>query len=114
MSKSTPRKASSSFIDLYLDGKVLADDIDDFIDSWHTQSSDINIYDFLGFSEEEYSAWLRDPDSLPHIACARLKDLPLSTVISTAVAEMPIAARSTNSANVRRLMHWLEKNGKLT
>jgi len=43
----TKRKATS-FMDLYLKGEVLADDIDDFVDEWHENRGKDDIFEFLG------------------------------------------------------------------
>ncbi|MGH8011313.1 MAG: hypothetical protein ACREQ4_02280 [Candidatus Binataceae bacterium] len=60
-----------TFFELYLTGEASAEDIDDYIDKWHAGAGRDPIYEFLGFSREEYSAWMRDPALLPHIARAR-------------------------------------------
>jgi len=107
------RDRKHTFIDLYLNGQVLPEDIDDYIDSWHADPRGQQIYEFLGMSEQEYSLWLRDPDALPHIARARRERKPLEEVISSALNEMPIAARSSDVIKVQRLKHWLEEHGKI-
>jgi len=64
-------KAQPVFMDLYLRGEVRADDIDDFIDSWHENSGAQELFEYLGMTKEEYALWLRDPEMLPAIARAR-------------------------------------------
>jgi hypothetical protein len=66
------------FFQRYLNGEVLAEDIDDFIDSWHENSDRKEIFEYLGMTKEEYSLWLHEPDSLPRIARARRIHLPVS------------------------------------
>jgi len=107
------KDGKQTFIDLYLNRRVLAEDIDDYIDAWHADPKGQEIYEFLGMSEQEYSLWLRDPDALPHIARARKERKPLAAVISSALNEMPIAARSSDAIKVQRLKHWLEEHGKI-
>jgi hypothetical protein len=104
----------ATFLDRYLNGEVLAEDIDDFIDVWHENPAGKEIYEFLGMSEKEYSLWLRDPDALPHIARARRAGLPLEVALRTALEEFPIAARSANATKVDRLMRWLKQIGKIS
>ena len=70
---SREKRTSSPFFQLYLDGEVLADDIDDFIDQWHERPGRKKIFDFLGLTKEEYELWLRDPNALADIASARSK-----------------------------------------
>jgi len=105
---------SARFLDRYLNGEVLAEDIDDFIDLWHGNPAGEEIYDFLGMSKAEYSLWLRDPDILPLIAQARRTGRPLQAVVRTTLDEFPIAARSANAAKIDRLMRWLKQTGKIS
>lgn len=103
----------ATFLERYLNGEVLAEDIDDFIDIWHENPAGKEIYEFLGMSTKEYSLWLRDPDTLPQIAQARRAGLPLEIVLRTTLEEFPIAARSANVAKIDRLMRWLKQIGKI-
>lgn len=102
-----------SFLDLYLNGEALAEDIDDYIDEWHAKPGDQEIYDFLGLSRDEYSLWLRDPDVLPHIARARLEHRPLAKIIASLLEETSMAARASDAAKITRLKDWLAKHGKI-
>jgi hypothetical protein len=102
----------ATFLDRYLNGEVLAEDIDDFIDLWHKNPKGQEIYEFLGMSEQEYSLWLRDPDTLPQIARARRTRQPLEAVLRATLEEFPIVARSGNAAKVDRLLKWIERAGK--
>lgn len=45
--------------------------IDDEIDLWHTKPGHESLSDFLGFTEEEYCAWLEKRLSVAQIAAAR-------------------------------------------
>jgi len=55
------------FIDLCLRGKARPAEIDDFVDLWHESESALPLHEFLGMTSEEYSAWVQNPDLLPHI-----------------------------------------------
>ncbi len=73
MSNSTHRL---TFVDLYADGSVTADDIDDFVDRWHEETPTVDgrlvpMSEFLGMTRDEYEAWVRDASMLPHIVRAR-------------------------------------------
>ena len=65
----------SSFIEQCLSGHALLDEIDDFIDTWHESDSDLELHDFLGMSNDEFSAWVKDSSVLPHIIRAKRKQL---------------------------------------
>lgn len=109
---SNTKQRSPTFLELYLNGEVLADEIDDFVDEWHANPGVNEIYEFLGMTKEEYSLWLRDPESLPHIARSRHANLPLVKVVNNALDELPLAARSGDSPKLHRLIKWLERQGK--
>jgi hypothetical protein len=66
-------KSIMSFVDKYLAGEALLDDIDDYVDLWHDGEGgpDVSLADFLGFSDEEYKLWAEKPASLPSILDAR-------------------------------------------
>jgi DNA-directed RNA polymerase specialized sigma subunit len=102
-----------TFMEQYINGEVLAEDIDDFIDAWHRNPENKEIFEYLGMTMEEYSIWLRDPDVLPHVARARRANLDVVTVLRQSVDELPIAARSSDKLKVKRLLQWLEQRGKI-
>lgn len=52
------------FYQLYLADKVILDDIDDYIEQWHTGGSKEEIYEFLGMSQDVYRLWV-ETDCLP-------------------------------------------------
>lgn len=55
-----------TFMDLYRIGDVEEDDIDDYIDEWHRNSSiDIPIYTFLGLTRAQYDYWI-ETNELPN------------------------------------------------
>lgn len=63
--------ATNRFIPLALMGKVMIDDIDDFVDAWHASPAGMPLHEFLGMSPEEYSVWLHSPESLSSIIAGR-------------------------------------------
>lgn len=91
----------------------MAEDIDDYVDAWHTGSGDEPIYQFLGLSPDEYSLWLGNPQTLPYIALARLEGKPLASVLESELDGMPMAARSADIKRMRRLRRWLSEHGKI-
>jgi hypothetical protein len=105
--------AEGTFLQMYLNGKVLDEDIDDYVAQWHSNPGNQELYEFLGLTRDEYSLWLRDPDVLPYIALARRDHKPLTEVIASAVKEIPMAARSSDAVKISRLKHWLAMHGKI-
>jgi hypothetical protein len=61
-----------SFFGLYLKGDVPSHAIDDFIDNWHANPRGAELWEFLGFTKEEYAIWVREPNCLDSIAKKRL------------------------------------------
>jgi predicted nuclease with TOPRIM domain len=61
-----PDQASSeeTFVKQYLAGKISFDSIDNFIDQWHQGGTGTTIWEFLGFSKEQYSSWV-ETGSIP-------------------------------------------------
>lgn len=54
------------FLDLYLEDKLKFEDIDDFIEIWHSMYKDKGaeyppLHDFLGMTSEQYDRWLQEP-----------------------------------------------------
>jgi hypothetical protein len=102
----------NSFIDLCLEGKVLPDQIDDFVDAWHSAARDQPLHEYLGMKESEYSLWLRDPDTLSYIVKARRERLPLAQIVNDNYGRLSSAARADDVLKAKRLEKWLEEEGK--
>lgn len=68
------------FFDLYSQGKVLAEQIDDFIDNWHNGIAGKRqpLHKYLGLSQEAFNLWVQDANALPHILSSRHKDYMLT------------------------------------
>ncbi|HEU0216311.1 MAG TPA: hypothetical protein VFQ90_06610 [Stellaceae bacterium] len=99
---SDKRRTSHPFLQQYLNGEVLADDIDDFVEAWHQNPGKKKIFEFLGMTKEEYSLWLCDPESLAEIAGARAANVSLTGVVRSLVAELP-----ADSSRAKPLWRWL-------
>ncbi len=68
-----------TFARLYVEGRVTADEIDDFIHTWHKGGTGMSLHDFLGLSREEYARWVEQPDSLETALDERKHGRPPST-----------------------------------
>ncbi len=67
-----------NFMALYGNGQVTAEDIDDFIDRWHSDPPQAEgrimpVSEFLGMTRDEYAAWVHDASVLPEVLRARLR-----------------------------------------
>src|SRR5277367_3466909 len=94
-------KKQTPFIDQYLSGRASAEDINESIDAWHAGSGKEPIYDYLGMTEEEYAAWLRNPGVLSYIARARKERKPIAEIIDSSVNKSSIAPRSSGAPKAR-------------
>jgi hypothetical protein len=105
-----------SFMDLYTNGYVMDDEVDDFVDQWHESpymdETSVSLSDYLGMTDEEYEVWLHDASVLPHIVRARQKRIPLDDVLHDHVEDMLLAARADNKTAVEALGKWLSRRKK--
>jgi hypothetical protein len=104
-------------MDLLMDGEVLSQDIDDFVDAWHGgaedgASSSMELSEFLGMTENEYRLWVEQSESLKYIAAARKANLPVDQLLMTR-DQFGVAARSSDQSEARKLLDWLVKTGRV-
>lgn len=61
------------FLELYLKGDVLEDDIHRFVEDWHEgrEGAGMELHEYLGMSREEYGVWVATPAALAFILTAR-------------------------------------------
>ena len=64
---------SKTFVELCLSGKAALEEIDAFVEKWHQSDAEGSISAFLGFTPEEYAAWVERPEVLRQIISARKK-----------------------------------------
>lgn len=103
-----------TFIELCLSGDVVMDEIDDFVEVWHTDDAiEEPIHQFLGMTEEEYALWVEQPGSLRLILAARDENAPLYEAIERFVELEPITARAADSEAARVVLQWLRKTGRI-
>jgi hypothetical protein len=61
-----------SFVDAVLAGQATTDDVDDWVERWHsTDTGDTELHQFLGLDEREMESWLRETESLDDIIVRR-------------------------------------------
>ncbi len=96
------------FMELVEAGFVLVDEIDDFVDKWHTSSSEEQLHSFLGLTPQEYSLWVSEPDMLHVIIKARHENQSLRDAVNDnlRVGER-IAARSDEARKLDVLARWI-------
>jgi hypothetical protein len=67
-------RIKKSFVELCVQGKASPDEIDDFVEQWHSHPEG-SLHDFLGMKKSEYALWVKDPDALAGIIKARREAL---------------------------------------
>ena len=61
-----------SFVDAVLAGRATTDDVDDWVEQWHTtDTGDIELHEFLGLDEREMESWLGEVATLDEIIVRR-------------------------------------------
>jgi hypothetical protein len=53
-----------TFVDDFLAGRVTAEQIDEYVEEWHSSDTGMGLHEYLGLTWDEYRAWVRDPDRL--------------------------------------------------
>jgi hypothetical protein len=100
-----------TFLDLYRDGQVTAEQIDDFIEAWHESddSEQRPLAEYLGMTDEEYSVWLASRRALPMLVAARQNSRPVIEVVRQHLADLQRAGLRADETAIYVLSHWLAK-----
>lgn len=100
----------SNFIDLCLSGNALLEEVDDYVGSWHSSDSSLELYKYLGMTKQEYSLWVADASVLPFIVTARHRKTDIWTVLA-GESGIRAAARASSPLKAIKLAEWLKSNG---
>lgn len=107
-----PTKFTHNFIYSCILGEALLEDIDDFIDDWHSLRSPTQaLHEHLGMTWEEYSLWGAEHELLPFIVIAHRDGKKLVDVLKERDS-MPMAARADSPDRAHRLLEWLKSVNK--
>ncbi len=55
---------NKDFIQKCLDGEATLFELDDYIDYWHDNETGVSLQEFLGLTDAEYDAWIKNSDSI--------------------------------------------------
>jgi hypothetical protein len=101
-----------TFIDKCISGDAFLDEVDDYIDAWHDDTSeDAELHEYLGMTWQEYSLWITNPSILGTIVETRRKGLSLESSPPQEIQALAVSASSPKEAG--RVMSWLKRIGKL-
>lgn len=56
-----------NFIELYLEGKIEINQIDEYIEKWHLSKEDTPIYEYLGMRKKEYVLWVTNSEKFTQL-----------------------------------------------
>ena len=75
---------SKSYVAECLSGNALLEDVDDWVDAWHEGRGPGTLFEHLGMTEQEYSLWVEQPESLRFIIYSRDSGTPIEALLRTA------------------------------
>jgi len=102
-----------TFVEVCLDGDALLSDIDEYVDRWHEGNCAGPLWQFLGFTENEYAVWVERPETLRYILFAHRHNTRLQEALKWSKGQ-PIAARAGSPGEAEKIMQWLKESGRLT
>jgi|SRR5690349_5343091 len=112
MSEAGIAKTALSFFDLYDQGAVAADAIDDWIGCWHEQADRAvmgrEIHDYLGLTLPAYQVWVYDPDALPYLRAARRAGRTLDAVVREHLVALIKEGALSDETTIEGLRVWLD------
>lgn len=102
-----------SFVDACLNGHAFLEDVDDWVEHWHT-SDDVpaELQTFLGLDDTEYALWVEQPESLQFAIAAHRHNQPV-TALMTSQRDYALAARADNPEAASHLVSWLARTGRI-
>lgn len=93
-----------------LSGKALESDINDYIDEWHDGDSTLELHEYLGLTNDEFSLYVEQPRSLSFIFNSRVYNRDISNLLKDNEVHK-IAARSLRDDESEGLVTWLQSKG---
>jgi hypothetical protein len=108
---SDTRNEPATFMTLYVQGLVTAEQADDAVEAWHESGDDEqrSLVEYLGMTETEYYVWCMAPGALPIILRSRREGTPLCELLLPYVADLRARADPDDRSVIHALGHWLEQ-----
>ncbi len=102
-----------SFISNCLSGEAFMDEINDYIEQWHSGLVGKNqeLHEFLGMSWDEYSLWATRPSILSAIINSRMRHISLDEELN--FERVTLAASTKNNQAAVKMEEWLKKIGQI-
>lgn len=96
----------STFISQCLAGDATVDEIDSYVENWHSDKTKYKLAQYLGLSDSEYAIWVEKPESIYFILHSRKRGIPLEKTLEEQSSAGNIAARATDA---RKVLKWLKE-----
>ncbi|OLS61212.1 hypothetical protein [Pseudomonas putida] len=102
-----------NFVELCLEGDVLEEEIDRFVEDWHEgrAGADMELHEYLGMSWEEYQLWATTPSVLPFVLTARKRGTSLRQELDQ--DRFTMAARASSVGEAAKVEAWLRSAGRI-
>jgi hypothetical protein len=100
---------AATFFDLFSDGRVSVDDVDDFVAAWHESGDGETrpLSEYLGMTKEEYGLWVADHRLLPSMVDARRGGQSLRAQVADYYNKLREANLWDDRAAIHVLSYWV-------
>ena len=99
-----------TFLKLYSEGLVTADEVDDYVEAWHESGDEETreLHEYLGMTWEEHGVWVITPRALPTILAARRANRPLREFVAPFFETLRSAANPDDRPVLHAMSYWLQ------
>ncbi len=105
--------SNATYVEDALAGVAGISDIDDYVDSWHDGSSDLDLHEFLGMTWDEYRLWVERPNTLRYILAAHRNGRTVEEELNRSASGYALAARAESVNEAESVLTWLRKTGRI-
>jgi hypothetical protein len=99
-----------TFFSLYDEGRVSAEQMDDFVEAWHESGDDEqrSLAEYLGVTDEEYGILIVTDRALPAILAARRGNRPLREFVAPLFDGLQSAGDPEDKPVLHAMGYWLQ------
>lgn len=107
----------SDFVNDVLAGRALQEDLNDYVERWHTAPEDstaatLKLHAFLGMTWEEYRLITENPYALRFVIASHKNEMPVEEVVREA-SSLAVAARSESQSEAQKVFDWLVQTNRI-
>ncbi len=99
-----------TFFTLYGEGRVTAEQVDDYVEAWHESGDEEtrSLCEYLGLTEEECDGWVMTPRALPVILEARRANAPLRDFVEQFNESLRARGDPKDASVLYAMSYWLK------